>query len=288
MKYVLKIVTLVNGVSLVVVTASVLAAFCFMAPTVHADTQDWFIEGATVEPIDDPLRSTPRMLNHSQQCRIQEITIVIDDMPGNISSCIYQAKSFRFGLIQRYIDGRDRSTIAISVGSDQRFYLVSNLVSSWNHSFWHASSESDHIVFSDQKKVVVYKNIPESLDKDFGVEGTSYTLRNSENTYGLGNEGRTMSVAMSANGDWLLGYMEDYGMFRMRLSDGSVRLVARTNTSRGYHFNISNDGMTILDGGGISYADTDTATHAKIFSINADCGKESIYSSRIPMKPNAV
>ena len=172
MKYILKIVTLVGGVSLGVVTAGILAVFCFSTPSAYADTQDWFAEGATAELIEDSLRSTPRMLNHSRQCKTQEITIVIDNMPGNINSCIYQAKSFRFGWVPRHIDGQDRSSLAISLGTDSKFYMINNLKPQWwNDSYWHASTESDDIVFSDGKVFMIFKDVPTLLDRDFDFEG---------------------------------------------------------------------------------------------------------------------
>ena len=255
----------------------VVAAFLSLLPhsPASAGTLDWLSSGATAELIQDPLINTPRMVDHTHQCRMQKILVGNAQTP--LDSCIYQAKSFRFGWVERYIRGVNRSALAISIGNDSRFYAINNLTSHWGDDRWQASPDGNIIVFSNGNVVRVFKNVITSLIQDFTLDGMEYKTSQPLGDYSFGNQGRSVEVAMSSNGEWLGGRMNEYGLFRMRLSDGSVKLFSGVSASQGvFKFSVSNDGRFVVAGNGMSYDENDSNHDARIYRIDFDCGKQAM------------
>ncbi len=270
MKRCLEKITSIYWAFLMVIAASVLVVFYMSAEATHAEALSWFSAGATAELIDDPLVGTPRIANHTHQC--QEREIKVGSFSEAVDGCVYQAKSFQFAYIEECTQTRwgcnNTSTMAVKTDDDPNFYRINNLYPYWQSYSWHVSPMSDTVVLNDAGSVRVIVDLLAAIDTAYSYKGQEYTLSARGSSY-FGDQSRTINVAMSSNGDWLVGGLEGYGLFRIDLSNGTLQGFSSEAFSRDvYVFGISDNGRSVITG--------ESRQKASIYQVDGNCAQAPV------------
>lgn len=268
-----------GGLSLVVFMLSALGALFLFGNIAYATSYDWLSPGVRAETINDPLVGTPHIPNHPDQCRWQLIQLGNSFTP--LEGCVYEARSFRLAYTTQciplwYGGCSYDSFMAISVGSDSKFYRVRNMESTSGSYYWQVSPEEDRLVSSYGRNIVIIDDVVSGIIPENNFSSREYSIKSEAIRYLKDKEGNNVTVgaaAMSRSGEWLAGEAVDIGLFRMNIDTGALKVFTRNTTPywRGnnpsYEFSITDDGKYVAVGG--------VNVEAEVYEINDDCGKSN-------------
>ena len=249
-----------------------------LSSPVHAEDAGWTSPSVTgaldkTRSVDDV---TNMWLNHTTQCT--KTTILSENKLNEDSACIFQAKTFQlareYGCQPYWYNGCTKEYwMDIGTGNGTSFQIIDGLQALPSDSCWQVVAGSDQVVMQCSGGLEVVDGLAGRLvAPSGGLSGGASTepyvthqLQNSK-----GNVPVIGSVAMSNNGEWLVGEIQNYGLFRLHLTDGSVTIfttnVMRYNSGMDplYEFSITNDGQYVAVGG--------MNAGAMVYQVDQSCG----------------